>query len=111
MKVTRNLAIDKLRSKKNFTDEITPAMHISDKTPAPDHLAEMSDIMNIIKKAVSELPEKQKLTFHLREIEGMSYKEICEVLNISIDEVKVNLHRARKKLRKNITIAESYGIR
>lgn len=45
------------------------------------------------------LPDKQKEIFQLREVEGLTYEEIAEYLEISIEQVKVNLHRARKTLR------------
>jgi len=39
----------------------------------------------------------------LRDIEELSYDEIAEVLSISLDQVKVNLHRARKAIREQLT--------
>ena len=46
------------------------------------------------------IPEKQREIFQLREVEGLTYEEISDYLEISLDQVKVNLHRARKALRK-----------
>lgn len=51
---------------------------------------------------VDRLPEKQREIFHLREIEEMSYEEIANHLDISLDQVKVNLHRARKTIREKL---------
>jgi len=48
---------------------------------------------------LESLPEKQREIFQLREVEGLTYEEISEYLEITIDQVKVNLHRARKTLR------------
>lgn len=45
------------------------------------------------------IPEKQREIFQLREVEGLTYEEISDYLEISLDQVKVNLHRARKALR------------
>jgi RNA polymerase sigma-70 factor (ECF subfamily) len=45
------------------------------------------------------LPEKQREIFQLREVEGLMYEEIGEYLEISLEQVKVNLYRARKTLR------------
>jgi RNA polymerase sigma factor (sigma-70 family) len=45
------------------------------------------------------LPEKQREVFQLREVEGLTYEEISGYLEISMEQVKVNLHRARKSLR------------
>jgi len=51
---------------------------------------------------VANLPEKQREIFHLREVEEMSYEEISIQMEISLDQVKVNLHRARKTLREKL---------
>ncbi|MEX2569623.1 MAG: RNA polymerase sigma factor [Cyclobacteriaceae bacterium] len=48
---------------------------------------------------LKDLPEKQREVFQLREVEGLTYEEIADYLEIPQEQVKVNLHRARKKLR------------
>jgi len=45
------------------------------------------------------LSEKQRTVFLLKDMEGLSYKEICEVMNIPEEQVKVNLFRARQKIK------------
>lgn len=54
--------------------------------------------MNLVKG----LPLRQQEIFHLREVEGLSYEEITEHLDISLEQVKVNLHRARKSIRERM---------
>mgnify|MGYP001547811755 CR=1 FL=1 len=56
---------------------------------------------------MDELPVNQQLVIQLREVEGFSYTEIAEVLGISLDQVKVNLFRARGAIKKSITQKES----
>lgn len=51
---------------------------------------------------VANLPDKQREIFHLREVEEMSYEEIATQMEISLDQVKVNLHRSRKTLREKL---------
>lgn len=110
MVMTRNLSIDKIRSKHNQTGSIDHAYGIKTNDAQPDRQAETSDMMNRLNAAVQTLPEKQKIIFHLRDIEGLTYKEISATMEISLDEVKVNLHRARQKLRKQLKQVESYGL-
>jgi len=55
-----------------------------------------------INLAISSLPEKQRTIIHLRDIEGKSYKEIADIMNISESDVKVNLFRARGSLKEKI---------
>lgn len=110
MRVTRNLAIDKIRSRKTTADidQVAYAAPSSDVTP--DRAAELSDMMRLLKEHMKSLPEKQREVFHLREVEGMQYKEIAEILTISVDEVKVSLFRARRKIREKLIRTSNYGI-
>ncbi len=55
-------------------------------------------VMNLLKG----LPMKQQEVFQLREVEGLSYEEIAGHLGISLGQVKVNLHRARKSIREKM---------
>ncbi|MFT5646863.1 MAG: DNA-directed RNA polymerase specialized sigma24 family protein, partial [Aureispira sp.] len=45
-----------------------------------------------------------------RDIEGMEYKEIAEALELPLNQIKVNLFRARKSIRKQLLNIESYGL-
>jgi RNA polymerase sigma-70 factor (ECF subfamily) len=55
-----------------------------------------------IQQAMQSLPEKQFLSLQLREVEEKSYNEIAETLNMTVEQVKINIHRARKSLRKQL---------
>ncbi|XHC46695.1 RNA polymerase sigma factor [Cyclobacterium xiamenense] len=60
---------------------------------------EAGDTVKLVFRFLEDLPEKQREVFELREVEGLTYEEIASYLEISVEQVKVNLHRARKKLR------------
>jgi RNA polymerase sigma-70 factor (ECF subfamily) len=102
MTVTRNLAIDKTRSRKAIHEDVTEHYNISDNTSNPEQIAEFNDTMSKIRKIMETLPPDQKEIIHLRDIEGCTYKEIAEITGIAVERVKVNLHRARKILRSQI---------
>jgi RNA polymerase sigma-70 factor (ECF subfamily) len=53
-----------------------------------------------VKQAVEDLPEQFRLAVLLADIEGFSYKEIAEILDIPIGTVMSRLHRGRKALEK-----------
>jgi RNA polymerase sigma factor (sigma-70 family) len=55
-----------------------------------------------IRQIMQSLPDKQRIVMHLRDIEELSYDEIAEVVGITMDQVKVNLHRARKAVRERL---------
>ena len=64
--------------------------------------AETKDSVQQVMKLVRGLPLRQQEIFHLREVEGLSYEEITEHPDISLEQVKVNLHRARKSIRERM---------
>lgn len=59
--------------------------------------------MEQIEKAVSELPEKYRIVFHLRHVEGLSNPEVGKILDLSLPAVKSRLHRARLYLRDKLS--------
>lgn len=61
---------------------------------------ESFDIKIILDEALKKLPNEDREIILLFYMENLSYEEIASVLNISIDNVKVKLHRAKEKLRK-----------
>ena len=56
----------------------------------------------ILFKAISELPENQRIAFTLHKVESLSYQEVCDVMQTSISSVESLMHRARINLRKKL---------
>jgi RNA polymerase sigma-70 factor (ECF subfamily) len=104
MTVTRNLSIDKIRKNKKSSNtmDIDECFSISDKDATPDEAAIRNDQMKNLILLIDELSENQKSVIHLRDIEGYSYKEISEITGLSLDQVKINLHRGRNSLKEKI---------
>lgn len=69
----------------------------------PDRILENKELSVLLENAISELPEKYRLVFVLREIEKMSIKDTSETLGIEDSNVKVRLNRAKTMLRQNLT--------
>jgi RNA polymerase sigma-70 factor, ECF subfamily len=61
--------------------------------------------------AITELPEAQKQVVTLRDVEGLSSREVCEVLSISEANQRVLLHRARARLRTALEAHQAGGTR
>jgi len=100
MTVARNLAIDKIRNtKKRRHMDITEAYDLSDDNRDPYENLVANDTSQILKKWMDKLPEHQRTTLHLREIEGMTYKEIAKICEMSLEQVKSNIFRGRKALK------------
>ena len=102
MTVTRNLCIDKIRKRKGDTYDITEYHTISDGSPTPDIIAEEKESLSMVMRLLNELPDNQKEIIHLRDVEGYTYKEISEIINLSEEQVKVNLYRARQKFKEKL---------
>lgn len=108
MRITRNQCFDWVKTNR-FTILPREQEEEPDQVKA-DHDTLMEDQQKWLKLVLEALPEKQQEVFHLREIEGMTYQEISEVLALNLSEVKVNLHRARTKVRSSLQKIEAYGI-
>lgn len=110
MRMAKNLSLDQLKSgHRRFTDERETLPDTASDAQTPDLLAEQGEMMAHIHRLIAALPEKQRMVIQLRDIEDYSYQEIAEILEISLDQVKVNLFRARKQLRTQLQLTESYG--
>jgi RNA polymerase sigma-70 factor (ECF subfamily) len=64
-----------------------------------------------VKHAVEELPENFRLAVLLADVEGFSYNEIAEILDVPIGTVMSRLHRGRKQLRERLLeYAQEHGL-
>ncbi|TPN87936.1 RNA polymerase sigma factor [Aquimarina algicola] len=66
----------------------------------PDFVMEEKEFMNTLQKAIAELPDGQREVFLLNRIDKKTYKEIAEMLGISVKAVEKRMHNALKELRK-----------
>jgi len=110
MRLTKNLSIDKLRSKHHRTDPISEVHTFHSAKQSPYQQTEINDTMSLVERLMYQLPEKQRTALQLRDIDGYSYQEIAEILEVSVDQIKVNLYRARQAIKKQLINKESYGI-
>ena len=69
-------------------------------SPSPERLYESKQISNAIQLALGRLSKKLRTVIVLKEIEGLSYEEMAEVLDVSIGTVKSRISRAREELKK-----------
>ncbi len=108
-RITMNTCIDYTRKKARSVDSLAVPEEVAEyagsepivaslpREPGADALS--SELGEQIQKAIDLLPEYHKSVFVLYEIEGLSYKEIADVVGCSIGTVMSRLHYARKKLR------------
>lgn len=107
-RIVRNRCIEILRRNRySDMDEKVVNMWQSD-TVEQETITD--DFMSWMKEILKTLPEKQQEVFHLREVEDMSYQDIAETCGLTESDVKVNIHRARKKVKEAMQKIDAYGI-
>lgn len=111
MRITRNLSLDHIRLKKGKnTQALESGFELHHNGLTPHESTEIGESMKKISQMIAALPEKQRQVIHLRDVEGYSYQEICEILEIDMNQVKVNLFRARNAVREKMTKIDAYGL-
>ena len=83
-----------------FTEKGTWRDQPADWGDDPSALLEKKEFKDILRQCLSELPGRLNDAFSLREIDGLSSKEVCKVLSVSATNLWVMLYRARMRLRK-----------
>jgi len=111
MRIVRNLSLDRLKSKQYNTNRLEEGFDLISAGVNPAQRTEIDNTMENIHNFITKLPEKQKQIIQLRDIEGFSYNEIGEILNLDANNVKVNLFRARKSVRENLLNINAYGLK
>ncbi len=110
--ICRNIALDTTkraaRSNESLDREnIEPQVS---SLAAPDERAEQKDMLDMVRRIVDSLPEKQRVCMQLRDFEGKSYKDIATVLSITEEQVKVNIYRARQTVKLKFNENAKYGL-
>lgn len=107
MTITRNICLDKIKSKKNkfltIVDNITKTTSSN-----PHEITEQADLVIKVKQTMQHLPEQQRTLVHLRDIEGYEFNEILEITGWDMNYMRVNLSRGRKKIKETILKLQHY---
>jgi RNA polymerase sigma-70 factor (ECF subfamily) len=85
------------------SDAIPHPEYIADWRPSPEELVHQHEIKRLLDEALTQLDEKHRLVFLLRDVEGLSVRETAEALGLSEANTKVRLLRARLQLREMLT--------
>jgi RNA polymerase sigma-70 factor, ECF subfamily len=97
MRVARNLSVETLREGVRERTVVP-----SKGSRNPEQLLYANEVLKRVLCALGKLTQTQKECIALREFAGLSYQEIAEVMSTSIDQVKVQLFRARQHLKKEL---------
>lgn len=111
-RVAYNASVDRLRKRRpvqslreepDIDEEslFVPAI-LTDWSQAPETVFDTAEAQTQLASSIAHLPERLRLAFLLREVEGLSTAETAQVLGLSEGAVKVRLHRARLQLREDL---------
>ena len=111
--ICRNLALDRTRRADKFSESLDETRDTTADTSYssnPEEQVQQSDRMKLVKELIDHLPEKQRSVIQLRDFEGKSYKEIADIMQMTDEQVKVTLFRARQTIKKKFLETEDYGL-
>jgi RNA polymerase sigma-70 factor (ECF subfamily) len=108
-RTTHNLCIDRLRRRRSSPEvDVEPKEAISpDERLGPGRLAEASELGGLIEDALGKLSPRDRAVLVLREVQGLPYAEIAEILDVPLGTLKARLHRAREQLRTRLVNANA----
>src|SRR5262245_16267846 len=107
------IAINEAQSRLRGRREHLPLSELDDRTMGeiiqfpggiakvdPERQAALTEIRQLLEKAIDALPEPFREVFVLRQVDGLSVEETAQVLSVAPETVKTRLHRARLRLRR-----------
>ncbi|MDR0187001.1 RNA polymerase sigma factor [Prevotella brunnea] len=111
LKICRNLSLDRIKKKGNNNESLETTNEVQPQSLSnPQDEMIRQDHIRLVRDIVNSLPEKQKSCMQLRDFEGKAYKEIAEILEITEEQVKVNIFRARQAVKQKYKKIDEYGL-
>lgn len=109
-RITVNVCQDALRRKKHVvsldeaieTKDSEVKMQVAGDEYEPEKVLEQNEVKRLVHDGLNRLPEKYKTLLILRELQGLSYQEISECLELPIGTVRSRLSRSKEALKKEI---------
>ena len=98
--IGRNKALDYVRSVNSRNESLDSSQNERpDTSYTPSQQTVVNDQMAMVRHIVDSLPEKQKSCIQLRDFEGKAYKEIARLLDMTEEQVKINIFRGRQAIK------------
>ena len=109
MTICRNIALDKTHRMTGSEQSLDADEHDTPDTnyhANPEQQTIEQDRIRLVRTIIDSLPEKQRSVIQLRDFEGKSYKEIAAIMDISEEQVKINIYRARQAVKQRFLETE-----
>jgi len=117
-RIATNTAVDRMRNpsfkykvnegilsepeQKDYIDTEDKDLFTGERAESTDQQFVRKEMNSCIRNHIENLQENYRSVVILSELEGLKNKEIAEILNLSLDTVKIRLHRARAQLKKKL---------
>lgn len=109
--VCRNKALDYVKRQGSHSESLDAAQNERpDSAYTPSQQTIANDEVEMVRHIVDSLPEKQKLCIQLRDFEGKPYKDIARLLNMTEEQVKINIFRGRKTIKERFEQMNNYRV-
>lgn len=99
MRMTRNRCLDIIRAKKVVPIDAETDRKLKEETVDVHVKVEISESANQIVQIIKKLPDLQRRVMEMRDLQQFTYEEIAEMTELNVNAIRVNLSRARKKVR------------
>jgi RNA polymerase sigma-70 factor (ECF subfamily) len=113
MRIVTNACYDELRRRKRRPTSSLDAIYVTETAPeepmiinggeGPEAYAQRQDLQRLLQAGLQTLPEEQRMSLVLSDVQGYDYQEIAEITGVSLGTVKSRISRARAKMRDYVT--------
>jgi RNA polymerase sigma-70 factor (ECF subfamily) len=105
---TKNLCLDRIKHRNVVLKSSKDLKYTNNNLIEPDN--DKKEMSNLIKEVIKELPKTQQMIIHLRDIEGYEFEEISKITGVEVNTIRVNLSRARKRVKEELLKTMNYGL-
>jgi RNA polymerase sigma-70 factor (ECF subfamily) len=105
--IASNTCKNKFRSRRRRRGDVSldaekSPVHPASEEPGPLEVYERNVEIAAVRDAINQLPPRYRQVLYLRYVEGLSYKEIAEVLGLSLGNVEARIFRGKGKVRRKL---------
>lgn len=99
--VARNVFSDHYQAHKNRFSDFVDVEKVSDHISDPEESAALDEREQLLQRSLAMLNEEQRELLILTRFQQMKYEEVAQIMNTTVANIKVKVHRAISKLREN----------
>lgn len=105
MTSVRNMSLDRLRVRQRSRQT-----NLEELEQVAVDVAEEDNMATLVRQIISHLPEREREVIHLRDVEGMAFEDIADVVGSSVEAARMACSRARQKVKEELLKIMNYGV-